>query len=56
MAKINKTMGNEKIGSRPSSFHNQKEKNIDSIKCSPCAKLTIPINPKIKLRPAAINA
>ena len=56
MAKIDKTMGNEKIGSRPSNFHNQKEKNIDSIKCSPWAKLTIPINPKIKLKPAAINA
>ena len=56
MAKIDKTIGNEKMGSRPSNFHNQKEKNIDSIKCYPCAKLTIPINPKIKLKPAAIKA
>jgi len=49
-------MGIEKIGSNPNKDHNQKDENIDSIKCSPWAKFTISINPKIKLKPAAINA
>ena len=49
-------MGIEKSGSKPNKDQSQKDENIDSIKCSPWAKLTISINPKIKLKPAAINA
>ena len=46
----------EKSGSKPNKDQSQKEENIESIKSSPCAKLTISINPNIKLKPAAINA
>ena len=49
-------IGIEKIGSIPNNDHNQKDENIDSIKCSPWAKLTMFIKPNIKLKPAAINA
>ena len=38
------------------SADNQKEENMDNMRCSPCAKFTIPINPKIKLKPAAMSA
>ena len=55
-AKSNIVIGIEKSGSKPNKDHNQKEENIESIKCSPCAKFTISINPKIKLNPAAISA
>ena len=55
-AKSNIVIGIEKSGSKPNSDHSQKEENIESIKCSPCAKFTISINPKIKLNPAAISA
>jgi len=54
---INKiVIGIEKIGSIPNNDHNQNEENIDNIRCSPWAKLTISIKPKIKLSPAAIKA
>ena len=49
-------IGIENIGSNPNNDHNQNDENIDNIKCSPWAKLTISINPNIKLKPAAINA
>ena len=53
----NKTViGIDTRGSRPNNVQSQKDENIESIKCSPCAKFTISINPKIKLKPAAINA
>ena len=55
-AKSSIVIGIEKSGSRPNKDQSQKEENIESIKCSPCAKFTISINPKIKLKPAAINA
>ena len=55
-AKSNIVIGIEKSGSKPKRDQSQKEENIESIKCSPCAKFTISINPKIKLKPAAINA
>ena len=55
-ANINIVIGMEKTGSKPNNDHSQKDENIANIKCSPWAKLTISINPKIKLNPAAINA
>ncbi len=49
-------IGIENNGSKPNKDQSQNDENIDNIKCSPWAKFTISINPKIKLRPAAINA
>ena len=49
-------IGIEKIGSIPNNDQSQNEENIDNIKCSPWAKFTMSINPKIKLSPAAIKA
>ena len=57
MTAINRiVIGMEYKGSSPNKDHSQKDENMDNIKCSPWAKLTISINPKIKLRPAAISA
>ncbi len=49
-------IGIENSGSKPNNDQSQNDENIDNIKCSPWAKFTISIKPKIKLRPAAINA
>lgn len=54
---INKmVIGIENSGSKPNKDQSQNDENIDNIKCSPWAKFTISINPKIKLKPDAINA
>ena len=49
-------IGIENSGSKPNKDQSQNDENIDNIKCSPWAKFTISINPKIKLKPAAISA
>ena len=49
-------IGIENNGSKPNKDQSQNDENIDNIKCSPWAKFTISIKPKIKLKPAAINA
>ena len=56
--KANKSIviGIENNGSKPNKDQSQNDENMDNIKCSPWAKFTISIKPKIKLNPAAINA
>ena len=49
-------IGIENNGSKPNKDQSQNDENMDNIKCSPWAKFTISIKPKIKLKPAAINA
>ena len=55
-ANNNIVIGIENNGSKPNKDQSQNDENMDNIKCSPWAKFTISINPKIKLKPAAINA
>jgi len=50
------TSGSDSIGSRPPRAQNQNAVNMASMRNSPCAKLTISIRPKIRVRPTATSA
>ena len=54
--KLTATSGSEISGSSPTSDHSQNVANMASMRNSPCAKFTISISPKMRLKPTATRA